>query len=83
VEGDGCIKVPSTARSAKGKLLYPSITITFALKDLPLAESLAIFFLHGRVNKTKGQYVVLSIQNLPAIYSFAVLVNGLFRTPKD
>jgi len=52
----------------------PSITITFALKDLPLAEGLAL--LHGRVNKTKGQYVVLSIQNLPAIYSFAVLVNG-------
>lgn len=31
---------------------------------------------------SKGNYVVLSIQNLEGIYSFAVMVNGLFRTPK-
>ena len=81
VEGDGSIKVPSVERSPKGKLLYPSVTITFVKKDLPLASLLAKL-LNGRVNNTPGQYVVLSIQNLAGIYAFAVLVNGKFRTPK-
>jgi hypothetical protein len=80
VEGDGSIKLPRLAR-VKGKLRYPSITIVFALKDKPLAEALAPL-LKGKVNSSKGNYVVLSIQNLEGIYSFAVMVNGLFRTPK-
>jgi len=81
VEADGSIKVPSVVRSAKGKLQYPSITIAFALKDLPLAQWLNKV-LGGRVLQQPGQWVVLAIQSLPAVYAFAVLVNGKFRTPK-
>jgi hypothetical protein len=61
--------------------LYPSITISFALHDLPLAKALALK-LGGKVNMTSGNWVVLSIQNLVGIYNFAFLVNGYFRTPK-
>lgn len=81
VEGDGSIKVPKLSRSSTGRLRYPSITIVFALKDRPLAEYLAII-LNGHVNSTKGNYVVLSIQNLKGIYFFINIVNGHFRTPK-
>ncbi len=38
VEGDGSIKIPSSLRSDKGKILYPSVTIVFVEKDLPLAN---------------------------------------------
>jgi len=81
VEGDGSIKVPCVVRSAKGKLQYPSITIVFALKDLPLAQLLAKL-LGGRVYQQTGQYIMLSIQSLAGVYAFAVLVNGKIRTPK-
>ena len=40
IEGDGSIKIPKTVKSEKGKILYPSITIVFASKDLPLAQFL-------------------------------------------
>jgi LAGLIDADG endonuclease len=54
IEGDGSIKVPKEKRSKEGQLLYPSITIIFASKDLPLAELLASL-LGGTINKTKGK----------------------------
>ena len=38
VEGYGSIKIPSSVRSDKGKILYPSVTIVFVEKDLPLAN---------------------------------------------
>lgn len=53
IEGDGSIKVPSTLRSDKGKLIYPSVTIVFVDKDLPLAEIL-VKKLEGTLNKTTG-----------------------------
>jgi hypothetical protein len=81
VEGDGSIKVPSVVRSPNGKLRYPSITIAFNIKDLPLAELLAKL-LGGRISRQPGQWIVLSIQSLATIHAFALLVNGKFRTPK-
>lgn len=81
IEGDGSIKVPSTLRSDKGKLIYPSVTITFVDKDLPLAEILAKK-LEGTINKSSGNWYVLSIYKLSALYELAKLVNGKFRTPK-
>ena len=60
IEGDGSIKIPKTVRSEKGKLLYPSVTIVFAAKDLPLAQYISKS-LTGTVNKAKGDYFVLSI----------------------
>jgi hypothetical protein len=81
VEGDGSIKIPNKIRSEKGKILYPSVTIIFADKDLPLAETVAKK-LKGTVNKGQGNYYVLSIYSLSALHTFAQLVNGKFRTPK-
>lgn len=81
VEGDGSIKVPSNLRSDKGKLLYPSVTIVFVDKDLPLAKFLTNN-LKGTLNKASGGWYVLSIYKLSSIYDFVLLVNGKFRTPK-
>lgn len=81
IEGDGSIKVPSTLRSDKGKLIYPSVTIVFVDKDLPLAEILTKK-LEGTLNKTAGNWYVLSIYKLSALHELAKLVNGKFRTPK-
>ncbi|GJJ16194.1 hypothetical protein Clacol_010474 [Clathrus columnatus] len=81
IEGDGSIKVPNSLRSDKNKLLYPSVTIVFVDKDLPLANALATY-LKGTVNKAKGNYYVLSIYSLSALYNFAGMVNGKFKTPK-
>ena len=38
IEGDGTIIVPSTERSSKGKLNYPSIQIVFQIKDFTLVS---------------------------------------------
>ena len=81
IEGDGSIKIPKTVRSEKGKLLYPSVTIVFAAKDLPLAQYLSKF-LNGTVNKAKGDYFVLSIYSLISLHSLVKRINGKFRTPK-
>ena len=80
IEGDGSIKIPDSVRSGKNKLLYPSVTIVFVDKDLPLATALATY-LKGTVNKAKGNYYVLSINSLSALYNLAAAVNGKFRTP--
>ena len=81
IEGDGSIKIPKTVRSEKGKLLYPSVTIVFAAKDLPLAQYLSKS-LTGTVNKAKGDYFVLSIYSLKSLHSLVKRINGKFRTPK-
>lgn len=57
------------------------MTIVFVDKDLPLANEIATY-LKGTVNKAKGNYYVLSIYSLSALYNLAVMVNGKFRTPK-
>jgi hypothetical protein len=81
IEGDGSIKVPKTARSDKGKLLTPSVTIVFVAKDLPLANFIATI-LSGTVNKAKGNYYVLSIYKQSALHTLCKIINGKFRTPK-
>lgn len=81
IEGDGSIKIPKTARSDKGKLLYPSVTIVFAAKDLPLAQYLAKL-LNGTVSKAKGEYFFLSIYSLISLHYLVKRINGKFRTPK-
>lgn len=81
IEGDGSIKVPNDLRSKKGKLLYPSLTITFVVKDLELAKLIAQI-LKGTINKGSGDWLILSIYRHSALYDFALLVNGKFRTPK-
>jgi hypothetical protein len=68
-------------RSDKNKLLYPSVTIVFVDKEFPLANALATY-LKGTIKKAKGNYYVLSIYSLSALYNLAEMVNGKFRTPK-
>lgn len=79
IEGDGSIKVPDEARTAQKR--YPSITISFALKDAFLANALAEY-LGGRVNNTSGNWCVLSVQNLAGLHGLALIMNGNMRTPK-
>jgi hypothetical protein len=49
VEGDGSIKIPSSVRSDKGKILYPSVTIVFVEKDLPLANFFCFYLKYSKV----------------------------------
>lgn len=81
IERYGSIKVPESSRSSQGILRYPSVTIVFVAKDFPLAEYLAVL-LEGKISKGQGDYVVISIYKLSALYSLCNLVNGRFRTPK-
>ena len=81
IEGDGSIKVPETERSQKGTKVYPSITIIFVDKDLPLAELISKK-LNATLNKASGNYYVLSVYKKSALYLVANLLNGKFRTPK-
>lgn len=81
IEGDGSIKVPNITRSISGKKRYPSFTITFPIKDIPLATAMASF-LGGKVNNAPGKWCVLSLQNLQGVYNLTVSLNGLMRTPK-
>lgn len=76
IEGDGSIKLPKTVKSEKGKILYPSITVTFASKDLPLAQFLSPI-LSGTINKAKGEYYVLSVYSLKALHSLCQRINNL------
>src|SRR5882757_4502184 len=67
VEGDGSIKIPSSFRSDKGKILYPSVTIVFVEKDLPLANFLSIYkfsALHEFAQLVNGKFRTPKIEAL-------------------
>src|SRR5690349_9223158 len=83
IEGDGSIVVPTTERSAKGKINYPSIQIVFNLKDLPLALIIQQRLGHGSLSRKKGANAyILSINNYEGLILVAILINGYMRTPK-
>jgi hypothetical protein len=83
IEGAGTIIVPKTERSDKGKLSYPSIQITFNLKDLPLALLIQQNLGHGSLTRKKGvNAYILTINNLEGIILIVNLINGNLRTPK-
>jgi hypothetical protein len=83
IEGDGCIIVPKTERSVKGKLNYPSIQITFNLRDLPLAIIIQQKLKHGSLFRKKGvNAYVLTINNFEGIIMVVNIINGYMRTPK-
>lgn len=83
IEGDGTIVVPTTERSAKGKLNYPSLQISFAAKDFPLASVLQALIGHGSIaKKRQAAAYVYTINNLEGLIKVVGLTNGLFRTPK-
>lgn len=83
IEGDGAIIVPATLRSEKGKLLYPTIKITFVDKDTPLALKIKEVLGGGTVEYPKDvKYVNYLIQDIATLQKVTVLINGKMRTPK-
>ena len=83
IEGDGSIVVPTSERSVKGKLNYPSVQIVFNLRDLPLALMIQKQLKHGSLSrKKKANAYILTINNLEGILLLTTLINGYMRTPK-
>ena len=83
IEGDGTIVVPTTLRSPKGRLNYPSIQIVFQLKDLPLALIIQKELGLGSLHRKKGvNAYVLSINSYQGLILLINLLNGNMKTPK-
>ena len=83
IEGDGSIIVPKSERSLKGKLNYPSIQITFNLRDFPLALIIQQKLRHGSLNRKKGvNAYILIINNFEGLFLIVNIINGYMRTPK-
>lgn len=83
IEGDGTIVVPTTERSEKGKINYPSIQIVFNSKDLPLALIIQQRLGMGSLSKRKGANAyIFTINNYEGLLLVASLINGHMRTPK-
>ena len=83
IEGDGKIHVPKTERSVKGKLNYPSISIVFHLKDLPLCLMIQKNLKHGSIHRVKGSNAYnFTINNIQGQILIVNLINGKMRTPK-
>jgi hypothetical protein len=83
IEGDGSIIVPSSLRSEKGKLLYPTIKITFVNKDIPLALKIKEVLGGGTIEYPKDvNYVNYLIQDIATLQIVTILINGKMRTPK-
>jgi len=83
IEGDDSIIVPKTERSLKGKLNYPSVQITFDLRDLPLAIIIQQKLRYGSLQRKKGvNAYVLTINNFEGIILIVNIINGYMRTPK-
>ena len=83
IEGDGSIIVPKVDRSSKGKINYPSIQISFHLKDLPLSLLIQKNLRFGSIIRKKGlNAYTLSINNHEGILTLVNLLNGNMKTPK-
>lgn len=84
IEGDGHIFVPDypNKRDKKDRLIYPSIQISFNVKDLPLAI-LIQKSLGGSINKKKGvNAYIYTITKRENQVNLVGIINGFFRTPK-
>jgi len=83
IEGDGTIMVPKTERSTKGRLNYPSIQITFDLRDFPLAMMIQKELGCGTLSRTKGVNAYrLTVNNYNGLILLTNILNGYMRTPK-
>ena len=83
IEGDGTIIVPTTERSIKGKLNYPSIQIAFDLRDFPLALIIQQKLGFGSISRTKGKNAYrLTINNYEGLIYIVKALNGKFKTIK-
>jgi len=83
IEGDGSIIVPTTERSNKGKLNYPSIKIVFNLRDFPLAQLIQKELGTGSLSRMKGiNAYLLQINSFEGVLKLVNLLNGNMRTAK-
>lgn len=83
IEAHGIIIVPKTERSAKGRLNYPSIKITFDSRDMSLALITQSTLGCGSLSKKKGANAyVLTFNTRQTILLIVSLINGKMRTPK-
>ena len=83
IESDGCIVVPNSERSPKGRLNYPSIQIVFDSRDLPFALVLQKELRNGSIRKQKGANAyILTFNSKESILLIVSLINGKMRTPK-
>jgi hypothetical protein len=68
IESDGCIVVPKSFRSPKGKINYPSIQVVFHIKDYPLAAMIKLIIGHGSIERYEARGAcVLVINNAQGI----------------
>jgi hypothetical protein len=83
IEGDGTIIVPSTKRAPSGKLNYPSVQISFAAKDIPVAVITVSLLGYGSISKRKAQAAyVLTFNSSAGLALLIKLTDGYYRTPK-
>lgn len=83
IESNGCIVVPKSFRSPKGKIYYPSIQVVFNIKDYPLAAMIKLIIGHGSIQKYEDRGAcVLVINNAQGIQAVVNFINGKMRTPK-
>jgi hypothetical protein len=86
IEGNsniGSIIVPFELRDKNGKKRYPSIQISFNVKDFPLALLIQKNLGHGSLSKKKGTSAyILSINDLEGWILIVKIINGQMKTPK-
>jgi len=78
IESDGTIITPK-----KDTKNSPTISISFNIKDKPLAIKIKEELGYGSIQvETKANAVILVIRNKKGIINFISLINGKLRTPK-
>lgn len=83
IESDGTIIVPKSERSLKGVLNYPSIQISFHLRDFPLAQIIQKTLGFGFITRTKGVNAYrLTVNNYEGLIFLIHLFHGKFKTVK-
>jgi hypothetical protein len=74
IEGDGYITITNQDRVI--------LSITFNLKDKPLAEKLLSYLGKGSIVKRKSNCIELRFSHKQTLCKIIELINGKFRTPK-
>lgn len=83
IEADGSFIIPTSDRTPKGKLLYPSIQISFKLSDFPLAQAIQKELGSGSLNRKKQQAAyTLTINSKKGLNELITQLNGKLRGPK-
>ena len=77
IEGDGSIITPKQERDLKNRLCYPSIQLSFNLRDMPLALVIQQKLGFGSLVRQKGSKTYrLTINNYEGLLVLVFLLNG-------